>query len=86
MVVWSSCSNQGQCNKLLLDILDNFLLSGGVEGVTVLPKILDQVPGEITSGKIETEYGMGESETHVEGDGMGDTTTRVQADTARCRI
>ena len=74
---------EGDVTKLLLDISDNFTLGGSVEGVTALPQILDQVLGEITSGKIETEDGMRESETLVDGDSVGDTITRVQDDTGR---
>jgi hypothetical protein len=60
---------------------DDFTFIGGVEGITVLSQILDQVLSKIASGKVETENGVGESETFVDGDGVGDTITRVQADT-----
>ena len=67
--------------KLLLDVPDDFAFSRGVEGVTTLSQVLDQVVGEITPGKVEAEDGVGEGETFVDGDGVGDTITRVQDDT-----
>jgi len=53
-----------------------------VEGITTLSQVLDQVLGKITTGKIETEDGVGEGETFVDGDSVGDTVTRVQDDTS----
>ena len=72
---------KGNVTELLLDVSDNFTFSGGVERITTLSQVLDQVVGKITTSKIETEDGMGEGETFVDGDCVGDTVTRIQDDT-----
>ena len=72
---------KGDVTKFLLNVPNDFTFSGGVEGVAALSQILDQVLGKVSSGKIETEDGVGESETFVDGDSVGDTVTRVQDDT-----
>ena len=36
--------------------------------------------GKITPSKVETDDGVGKGETFVDGDGVGDTVTRVQDD------
>ena len=73
---------EGNVAKFLLDVPNDLTFSGGVEGITTLSQVLDQVVGKITSGKIETEDGVGEGETFVDGDGVGDTITRIQDDTS----
>ena len=72
---------EGDVTKFLLNVPNNFTLSGCVEGVAAFSQILDQVFGKVASGEIETEDGVRESETFVDGDGVGDTVTRVQDDT-----
>ena len=72
---------EGDVTKFLLNVPNDFTLSGCMEGVAALSQILDQVLGKVTSGKIETEDSVGECETLVNGDSVGDTVTRVQDDT-----
>ena len=72
---------EGDVTKLLLDVSDDFSLGSGGEWVTSLHEDLDQVVGQVTTGKIETENGVRQRETLVNGDSVGDTVTRVQDDT-----
>ena len=73
---------KGDVTKLLLDIPDNFTFGGGVEGITALSQVLDQVFGEIATGKVKTEDGVRESETFVDWNSVGNAITRVQHDTS----
>merc|ERR1712038_996437 len=63
--------------KLLLDITDNLTLSSGGERVTTLSKDLHEVVGELTASQVQTEDGMGESITLIDGDVVGDTISGV---------
>merc|ERR1712215_244611 len=63
--------------KLLLDITDNLTLSSSGKGIATFSKDFHQVVGELTSSKIKTDNGMGESITFIDRDSMGDTITRV---------
>merc|ERR1712161_73669 len=63
--------------KLLLDVTDNFALSGGSERITTLCEDLHEVVGQLTSSQVQTEDGMGESITFIDGDVVGDTISRV---------
>ncbi len=67
--------------ETLLDVTDNLTLGGGGEGVATLGEDLDHVVSEVTAGKVETLDGVGESITLIDGDGVGDTITRVHDDT-----
>ena len=67
--------------EFLLDVPNDFTLGGGVEGITTLSQVLDQVLGKIATSKIETKDSVGESETFVNGDGVRDAITRIQDDT-----
>merc|ERR1719317_1728486 len=64
---------KGNIAELLLDVTDNFTLSGGGEGVATLGEDLHQVVGELTSSKIKTDNSMGKGITFIDGDTMGDT-------------
>merc|ERR1712095_53946 len=68
---------KGNIAKLLLDVTDNFTLSGGGERVTTLSEDLHEVVGELTASQVQTEDGVGESITLIDGDVVGDTITRV---------
>merc|ERR1711863_143605 len=68
---------KGNIAELLLDVTDNLTLSSGGERVTALSKDLHEVVGELTSSQVQTEDGMGESITLIDGDIVGDTITRV---------
>merc|ERR1712186_4960 len=72
---------QGDVAELLLDVTDNLALGGGGEGVATLGEDLHQVVSEVTASQVETEDGVGESVTLVDGDSVGDTVTRVEHDT-----
>merc|ERR1712227_801232 len=73
---------KGNIAELLLDVTDNFTLSGGGERVTTLSEDLHEVVGELTASQVQTEDGMGESVTLIDGDGVGDTITRVHDNTS----
>merc|ERR1712211_42005 len=68
---------KGNIAELLLDVTDNFTLSGGGERVTTLSEDLHEVVGELTASQVQTEDGVGESITLIDGDVVGDTITRV---------
>merc|ERR1712102_87977 len=73
---------KGDIAELLLDVTDNFTLSGGGERVTALSKDLHEVVGELTASQVQTEDGMGKSITFIDGDIVGDTVTRVHDHTS----
>ena len=54
---------EGDVAELLLDVTDDFTLSGGRERVTTLSEDLHQVVSQVTSSEIETQDGVGESIT-----------------------
>jgi len=68
---------KGNIAKLLLDVTDNLTLSGGGERVTTLGEDLHEVVGELTASQVQTEDGMGESITLIDGDVVGDTISGV---------
>ncbi|PAV60737.1 hypothetical protein WR25_02930 [Diploscapter pachys] len=59
---------EGDVAELLLDVTDDFTLSGGGERVTTLGEDLHQVVSQVTSSEIETQDGVGESITLEEED------------------
>merc|ERR1740122_837204 len=67
--------------ELLLDVTDDLALSGGGERVATLGEDLHEVVGELTASKIQTEDGVGESITFIDGDAVGDTVSRVHDET-----
>merc|ERR1712114_118504 len=73
---------KGNIAELLLDVTDNFTLSGGGERVATLSEDLHQVVGELTSSKIKTDNSMGKGITFIDGDTMGDTISRVHDNTS----
>merc|ERR1739847_98147 len=73
---------KGNIAELLLDVTDNLPLSSGGEGITTLSQDLHEVVGELTASQVQTEDGMGESITLIDGDGVGDTITRVHDNTS----
>ena len=72
---------EGDVAELLLDVTDDLTLGGGGERVATLGEDLHEVIGQITSGQVETEDGVGEGVSLVDGNGVGDTITRVENDT-----
>merc|ERR1712242_292018 len=72
---------QGDVAELFLDVTDNLALGRGGEGVATLGEDLHQMVSEVTASQVETENGVGESVTLVDGDTVGDTVTGVHDDT-----
>merc|ERR1712121_226050 len=72
---------KGNITELLLDVTDDLTLSCGGERVASLGEDLHQVVGELTSSKVKTDDGVGESITLVDGDTVGDTVPGVHDDT-----
>jgi len=71
---------QSDVGQLLLDVTNDFTLSGGGKGVATLGQDFHHVVCEITSGQIETKDGVGKGVSLVDGDGMGDTISGVEDD------
>ena len=74
---------EGDVAELLLDVTDDFSLGRGGEGVASLHEDLDEVLGQVSSGEVETEDGVRERESLVNGHSVRDTVTRVEDDTGR---
>ncbi|KAL2273636.1 hypothetical protein FJTKL_04175 [Diaporthe vaccinii] len=72
---------EGDVAELLLDVTDDFSLGGGGEGVATLSQDLHEVVGQVTTSHVDTGNGVGQSETLVDGDNVGDTITGVEHDT-----
>merc|ERR1712102_88612 len=72
---------KGGVAELLLDVTDNLTLSGGGERVAPLGEDLHEVVGQLTASQVQTEDGMGEGITFIDGDGVGDTIAGVHDDT-----
>merc|ERR1711955_187569 len=68
---------KGNIAELLLDVTDNLPLGSGGEGVAALSQDLHEVVGQLTASKVETDNGVGEGITFIDGDSVGDTITRV---------
>jgi len=66
--------------ELLFDVTVDLALGGRGERVAALRQDLHQVVGEITAGEVETEGGMQEHVTFVDGHGVRDTVTAVEDD------
>ena len=67
--------------ELLLDVTDDFALGRGGEGVASLRKDLHEVIGEISAGQVETQDGVREGVTLVDGDGVRDPIADVEDET-----
>merc|ERR1712113_467335 len=72
---------QGDVAELLLDVTDNLALSGGGERVATLGEDLHEMVGELTASQVQTDDGVGEGITFIDGDGVGDTVTGVHDNT-----
>merc|ERR1719385_644417 len=64
--------------ELLLDVTDDLALGGGDHGVASLGHDLHEVVGQVASGQVETQDGVGEGVTLVDGDGVGDAIADVE--------
>ena len=72
---------EGDVGELLLDVTDDLTLGGGGERVTTLGQDLHQVVGQITASQIQTEDGVREGITFIDGDGVRDTISGIHDDT-----
>ena len=72
---------KGNIAELFLDVSDDFSFSGGGERVTSFGQDLHEVVGQFSSSQVQSEDGMGEGITFIDGDGVGDTISRVHDDT-----
>ena len=68
--------------ELLLDVTDNLTLGSGGERVTTLGQDLHHVVGQITTSQIQTEDGVRKGITFIDGDGVGNTISRIHDDTS----
>merc|ERR1711953_324990 len=73
---------KGNIAELLLDVTDNFTLGSGGERVASLGEDLHEVVGELTASQVQTEDGVWESISFIDGDGVGYTITRVHDNTS----
>jgi hypothetical protein len=73
---------KGNVAELLLDVTDDFTFGGGGERVTTLGEDLHEVVSEITTSEIETEDGVREGITFVDGDSVGNSITSIQDNTS----
>merc|ERR1739845_216262 len=69
---------EGDIAELFLDVTDNLALGGGDHGVASLGHDLHEVVGQVASGQVETQDGVGEGVTLVDGDGVGDAIADVE--------
>merc|ERR1711911_120994 len=67
--------------ELLLDVADDLALGGGDHGVASLGHDLHEVVGQVASGQVKTQDGVGEGVTLVDGDGVGDAISDVEDET-----
>merc|ERR1711988_736232 len=74
---------QGDEAELLLHISDDFALSGRREGVATLSKNLHHVLGQVASGEIETENGMGKRVALVDWHSVRDAVTGIHDNSRR---
>merc|ERR1719383_98948 len=72
---------QSNVAELLLDIADDLALGGGHHGITALGHDLHEVVGQVASGQVETQDGVGEGVTLVDGDGVGNAIADVKDET-----
>merc|ERR1719309_1039514 len=67
--------------ELLLDVADDLTLGGRDHGVASLRHDLHEVVGQVASGQVETQDGVGKGVTLVDGDGVGDAIADVEDET-----
>merc|ERR1719153_1523319 len=72
---------EGDVTKLLLDVADDLALGGRDQRVSSLGHDLHEVIGEIATGQVETQDGVREGVTLVDGDGVGDAIADVEDET-----
>merc|ERR1719309_1720109 len=72
---------KGDVAELLLDVTDNLALGGGDNRIASLRHDFHEIIRQVASGQVETQDGMGEGVTLVDGDGVGDAIADVQDQT-----
>ena len=72
---------EGDVAELLLDVTDDLALGGGDHGVASLGHDLHEVVGQVATGQVETQDGVGKGVTLVDGDGVGDAIADVEDET-----
>merc|ERR1719315_802831 len=72
---------EGDVAELLLDVADDLALGGGDHGVASLGHDFHEVVGEIASGQVKTQDGVGKSVTLIDGDGVRNTISDVEDET-----
>ena len=71
---------KGHVAQLLLDVADDFALGCGGERVATLGEDLHQVVGQVATCQVQTENGVGQGVSLVDGHGVGDAIARVEHD------
>ena len=71
---------EGHVVELLLDVTHDLTLGRCGERVSTLGQDLHQVVGQVTASQVQTEDGVGEGVSLVDGHGVGDTITGVEHD------
>lgn len=71
---------QRHVTELLLDVAHDLPLGGGGEAVPPLGEDLHQVVGEVAAGQVQTEYGVRQGVTLVDGHGVRHAVAGVQHD------
>ena len=72
---------QADVAEFLLDVTNDFTLGGGGERVSAFGQDLHQVIRQITASEIQTEDGVRQSVTFVDGHSVGDTIAGIEDDT-----
>merc|ERR1719431_1679555 len=69
---------EGNIAKLLFDVADNLSLGGGHHGISSLGHDLHEVVGQISSCQVETQDGMRQGKTFVNGDSVGNAISDIE--------
>merc|ERR1719391_1260575 len=73
---------EGDVAELLLDVAHDLSLGSGGEGVASLGEDLHQVVSEVPAGQVQTQDGVGQGVTLVDGHSVGHTVSGVEHDTS----
>merc|ERR1712136_48554 len=72
---------EGDVAELLLDVTHDLALSGGNQRIASFRHDLHEIIGQVASGQVETQDGVGESVTLVNGDGVRHTIADIENET-----
>uniref|UniRef100_A0A0E9X9N3 Uncharacterized protein n=1 Tax=Anguilla anguilla TaxID=7936 RepID=A0A0E9X9N3_ANGAN len=73
---------KGDVAQLLLDVTDNFPFGCGGEAVASLGQDLHEVVGQVTASQVQTEDGVGQGISFIDGHSVGHTVARVHHNTS----